>query len=173
MISLNLDVDGPLADLRRHIVEVLGLNIDPYAVGPYEVADWIPEHAALAQELMNKPEFWLTLPITEGAQEGVELLRSRNVDITIVTAFFESCPMWFDARVEWLAKNFNFEPDRIIFAKRKYKVEADRFIDDSVDKIEDWEKKHPNGRAYLFTAPHNVTYTRLHRVDWSTIDRIF
>ena len=173
MLTLALDVDCVLADTRRHIVDVLGLTVDPTLPGPFEVEDWIPGHAERARAVMKTPHFWYTLPVMDGAQEGYQKFRDRNVDVTIVTAFYYGCPMWFDARLDWLAENFNIDAEHVIFARRKYKVEADRFVDDSLEKVVRWEQAHPNGRAYLFTAPHNALENRIQRVDWETIERIF
>lgn len=174
MKRILLDCDGPLSDLRRHIVEVLCIDVDYNMPGqPREIEDWIPQYAEQARAILREPEFWLTLPVTAGAQEGVERLRSRNADITILTKPYKGCPFWYDARVEWLCKNFGFEQDRVLVGKRKNWVAADRFIDDQIENIQEWERENINGRAYLFSTAENVMVPRLHRIDWSSIDLIF
>jgi 5'(3')-deoxyribonucleotidase len=170
-----LDCDGVLANLRKHTVEVMGLPIDWSAPGDYKVEDWLePDDAKAARDLLKAPEFWMTLPVMDGALEGVQKFRDRNYEVVVLTAPYASCPLWYDLRISWLKENFNIPRDSVIVGSKKSWVgNADRFLDDKLTNIESWEAENPNGRAYLFTAPHNVMVPRLQRVDWDSIDKVF
>jgi len=175
MLEILLDCDGVLSDLHRHLIEILRLDIDPQTPKGYLFKDWVPaEQLKDAYGLMRAPQFWLTLPVIEGSVEGYQRLIDRNSKVTICTAPYHACPMWHDARIQWLKDNFNIRPDDIIFTNKKHLCgSVDRFIDDKLTNIQEFEQRNRNARAYLFTAPHNVAHIRTQRVDWDNIDRIF
>lgn len=105
-------------------------------------------------------EFYRTLPVVAGAQDGVTLL-TEIFDIYVVTATPNRYSMegLLRAKEEWLAEHFP-EIKGIISTTHKHLISGDIIVDDNPDNLE----KHP-GVAVLFSAPWNKTesrYTRAH-----------
>lgn len=177
------DVDGVVADFISHamdflnrIAETLGdpPTYDPSTVVTFELDSWVPpKHLTPLYELMSKPEFWLTLPVIEGAQEGIDRVRTKGLTVYWVTKPSKYCPLWLWARQEWLKKHFATDPDDIISTMHKHLVQGARFFDDKIQHVEAWESRNHNGLAYLFTTSYNRDIPRTQRVDWDTIEQAF
>lgn len=122
---------------------------------------------------MESFTFWSSLPLMDGALEGVRWLEAKLAQILVLTSPYDSCPGWYDARVAWLTKNFGFTRDQIMVGSAKEWVTgADVFIDDRPKHIAGWATRHPSGLALLYDAPYNRDCTGFTRVTWKTIPRV-
>jgi 5'(3')-deoxyribonucleotidase len=166
------DVDGVAADFMRHLLTLIGSKATPTS---YQLADFLKAgELKEATALKKTPEFWLTIPVMDGAQEGIEKLKKKGHAIRWVTRSYRSCPMWWDCRLTWLEENFGVKDDHeVICAADKGLVMGRAFVDDRVDNVSDWEKRnHNHGRAFLFDQPYNQDIHRTQRVTWKTMERI-
>lgn len=175
MYEVLIDCDDVLSDPTKHLVEILQLRMDVDAPRGFELEEWMPpERVHEGRSLMSTPEFWMSLPQKPGAQEGLQRLRDRGCNITVGTSPYKDCNMWYEARIHWLATEFGIPQDDVMVGKKKFLCGAAHvFIDDYIDNIQKFEQMNPKARAYLFTTPTNLMINRTHRIDWSTIDRIF
>jgi 5'-nucleotidase len=111
--------------------------------------------------------FFADLELIEGSREAL-LELSRHHDVYIASAAME-VPYSFDAKYDWLQKNFSFIPtSRIVFCGDKNIINADVLVDDRSRQF-----KQFRGTGILFTAPHNVAEIAHLRADnWDDVLRI-
>jgi 5'(3')-deoxyribonucleotidase len=111
--------------------------------------------------------FFADLELIEGSREAL-LELSRDHDVYIASAAME-VPYSFDAKYDWLQKNFPFIPtSRIVFCGEKNIINADVLVDDRSRHFKEFR-----GMGILFTAPHNAREAAHLRADnWEDVLRI-
>lgn len=109
---------------------------------------------------MDKPNFWLTMPLIPDAKEGVAYLRSQGHQLIWCTKPRESCIGWADYRRQWIDNNFQFRSfnEPYVPTEDKWLIQASVMIDDYVPYVEKWEKHNKNGIAFVFASPLNKEY---------------
>ncbi len=117
--------------------------------------------------IAHEDGFFADLELIEDSREAL-LELSRHHDVYIASAAME-VPYSFDAKYDWLQKNFPFIPaSRIVFCGDKNVINADVLVDDRSRHF-----KQFRGTGILFTAPHNVGETAHLRADnWDDVLRI-
>jgi 5'(3')-deoxyribonucleotidase len=115
------------------------------------------------RKYVNEPGFFRDLPVIPDSREVVKQL-CEKYDVYIVSAAMEFKNSLID-KYEWLAEHFPFIPwTNIIFCGHKI-VKVDIFIDDRIRNFMDF-----NGRALLYSSPHNLLLTNYERVDnWQQV----
>jgi 5'(3')-deoxyribonucleotidase/uncharacterized protein with PQ loop repeat len=111
--------------------------------------------------------FFADLELIAGSREAL-LELSRHHDVYIASAAME-VPYSFDAKYDWLQKNFPFIPaSRIVFCGDKNIINADVLVDDRSRHF-----KQFRGTGILFTAPHNAgEAVKLRADNWDDVLRI-
>jgi 5'(3')-deoxyribonucleotidase len=174
MQTLIADVDGVAADFSRHALNILGLtHLTPKDVAPQFEDSLSPEDKDRYKILAASPEFWLTLPVMDGAQDEIEKLRRRDIRVHWCSSPFDTAPLWHWARTQWLKKHFNSDLTDFTATKEKFRVRGDWFLEDSSDNIDGWldSRVYCGGRAFVFDQPYNRTYQRggVQRVTWTSL----
>jgi len=127
-------------------------------------------HELLPQELygstrkyINEPGFFRDIPVMPDSQRVVKELYEKY-DVFIVSAAMEFKNSLID-KYDWLAEHFPFiNWERIIFCGLKI-VKVDIFIDDRIRNFVDFD-----GRALLYSSPHNFLINDYERVDnWQQV----
>lgn len=109
-----------------------------------------PERHSQIYEFINDPGFFRDLPMMDDCRETI-LELSQHYEIIIATAAME-VPNSFEAKYEWLKKNFDFLNDQhFVFCGNKSVIQADYLIDDNLYQLQSFKNK-----GILFTAPHNI-----------------
>jgi len=170
MRDLLLDVDGVCADFSGALISAVGSDLKVENVTRWDILGLFTiEQRELAYDYLADPEFWRSLPVIEGAEEGVPVLEVTH-NILWVTSPWASCEGWEDARRAWLNEHFNMDEKGQPYHPRsdKENIAGDAMIDDKPSNVEKWAAAHPKGKAYLFDAPYNRDF------DWPRItwDRI-
>lgn len=158
--TILLDVDGVLADFigpvcalaewatkRKHKRE---------DVTRFDFASCLrlsPDEKREVVKSLKEPGFWDSLPVFDGAQEGVARLR-EVADVVIVTSPWNSCPTWLYEREAWLKKHFDIAHGDVISTNRKHVVYGAMLIDDKTETLHAWRKVWGNG-AVQWQTPHN------------------
>jgi len=165
---INLDVDGVVCDFAPHMFETLkeiyGFDVDSLDPEIYKVWDIFPlmpdEMRKFAfKELMSNPFYWMSIPVVDGAVEGVNKLVEHGHRIHWITSPWASCFGWADARKKWLEKNFGLKDgykDLTITGDKSFS-DADVFVDDKPSSVRDW-LSHFSGRKHtgvLYGISHN------------------
>jgi len=162
-----IDVDGTVAALVEYTLHKLGYLFD---------RDTLPKPADLKghHDLFKRGKTLLTddqllashkllaskgyvqhLPLILGAVESIDAIRAAGHNIQWITASWTSSETWDYDRRTWLRKQLKVDPIDVGFFAHKELVDGDIFIDDKPDHIIKWQRKHPNGRALLYTQPWN------------------
>jgi 5'(3')-deoxyribonucleotidase len=148
---LLLDVDGPLFDINRKILDrfnpLYGTEYEPEHLTAWGYADCDPRMAC-AYEWFKEPEFFGEGPVVPGSQWAVSRL-SRCFDVWAVTATPESGQ---PGRELWLAEHFPWI-SKVVFSWDKHLIypEAFAFVDDAPRHFFEYTAKY----MYVWGAPYN------------------
>lgn len=171
-MKILLDVDGVVADFVKGLEMVLGHTFsseDKKHWAVHNRLDRATRNQAL--EEMADAHFWESLPLMEGAKEGVNYLETMGHQIVWVTSPWPSCESWDSARAKWLEKHFDIigKKHHLIIAADKSDVKGDVFIDDKPSHVREWSKKHPEKKAFIYDAPHNQNIADFPRFTWEKV----
>lgn len=154
-----IDVDGVVANFSEHLLGRVGSSATFDDVTEWDIFSLIerkdgPERKKVALQMMEDPEFWASLPVMEGAIEGVNIIK-ETMEVFWVTSPWPTCQGWDIARRTWLNTHFGADPKHVIITASKFVCVGDMFIDDHVDNVEKWQQHHPDKMALLYDAPYN------------------
>jgi 5'(3')-deoxyribonucleotidase len=163
-----IDMDEVMADTlgkfisiykREHDIE---LKLDE--MHGREFSELLPaELYSSVRKYLNEPGFFRDIPVMPDSQRVVKELYEKY-DVFIVSAAMEFKNSLID-KYDWLAEHFPFIAwERIIFCGLKI-VKVDIFIDDRIRNFVDFD-----GRALLYSSPHNFLINDYERVDnWQQV----
>lgn len=172
-LTVLLDMDGPLADFdaefhRRCVAE--GWQFDAGVCGPEDqrhryFTDHMPKRKQRrkAREMVDGPGWFAGLPVTPGAQEGVEELLSRGHQVWVVTKPLATSATCLSEKQAWIGEWFPELADRLITASDKSMVRGDLLLDDAIRTqwIPDAE-----WQPVVFSTPFNGSDT-----EWAGLPR--
>lgn len=156
-----VDVDGVLGEQAVHL---LARAKTEYGVDmtKADITSWNPQvgpcgFSDLIVEYLKDPGFVETMPVVEGAREGLALLRER-ARIIIAT----NTPKEGEAaRIAWLNKNFGTGLEFVnTWGRGKGHVRADMLVDDYIPNIKDFVAGNHGSLGILFSQPWNRPYLR-------------
>lgn len=172
-----VDMDGPLADFDALFFERCAENRWPMDCTLADqrhrfATDHIPNkiHRAAAREMVNTPEWFADLPVTGGAQEGLQHL-AEHAEVWICTNPLEANPSCRDEKAAWLVKHFSSEWERrLIITPDKSMVRGDVLLDDA--PYLDWFER-ALWRTVIFPTPWNGAGSKWEGHDrWSWCDPV-
>lgn len=181
---IGLDVDGVCADFTGHLLECIGGRLKSEDITSWEIFDQLtPSELTAARQTLSEDWFWRSLPLIDGALDGVNYLRNAGHEVIFVSSPWlgcskpvkmSSCPTWEDCRREWLARHFG--QCELIVTHRKELIAVDLLIDDKPSTVTKFNnpfdsRRHATSRAALFEQPHNrhVWDTHDNRLTWDGI----
>lgn len=88
------------------------------------------------------------------ALEGINKIRTLDVEVFCVTSSIETCPSWAYERMRWLKKHFNIDKHHTIIASCKELVFGDVFIDDLPKNLDPWARRW-NSQAVMLESKYN------------------
>ncbi len=167
-----LDVDDTLADFRA---AAIAGGVPPWTgtwyTEPRET--WDSEQLKIdkmTMDLMHQPEFWRTMPMTEGAEHLIRIA-SFHGEVHLLTALPrdmgpEAKGMVRLEKMEYCKKAFGLHPSRIIICERKDKVLYARrsrsyvdpmpiLVDDALQNCAEWA----SAGGYAIHHKHNMRET--------------
>lgn len=157
MKVLLLDMDGPLADLDLHfwnqVQKQVPLDIKSLSEQRHRyLSDHVlAPHRRASRRLVETPGWFRALPVTEGAQEGVQALL-ESFDVWVCSKPLNASPTCCDEKRAWLAEHFPDLRSKLILASDKSMICGDYLLDDApklhwIDSAT-WE-------PIIFTRPFN------------------
>jgi 5'-nucleotidase len=170
--TILLDVDGVLADFTGPVCalasQVTRRDLKPENVTRFDFAaclDLTPEEKREVVRAIVAPGFWRSLPVFDGAIDGVRRLR-EVANVYICTSPWNSCPTWLHEREAWLYEHFGIPHANVIATGAKYRVSGDMLVDDKTETLVLWDHhqgcwwQNPDGtrgesRAVQWQTPHN------------------
>ncbi len=168
--SIAIDMDGVLADIEDQILswykEETGIVMTREDMKGKPEEELFPDKAVL-RKICNKPGFFWTLPVMEGAVETVKGLM-EDYNVYVVSAAMEF-PLSLFEKHQWLAEHFPFISwKNIIFCGDKSIIDTDYMIDDHCKNLD-----FCKGKALMFTAFHNVNLNHHQRINhWNEVSEI-
>lgn len=122
-----MDMDGPLAWYDSAAFDLAAENewpLDIEALGDQThrfMTHHLPdlEHQAAMRAVIDAPGWYRALPVTPGAQEGIESLLSAGHDIVICSKPHDPSPNCEPEKKAWLAEHFPMLTDEYIFTNNK------------------------------------------------------
>ncbi len=126
------------------------------------------EHRKIVKEYPHREDFFKDLPVMENSREVVEELHNR-FEVYIASAAMEF-PYSLPHKNKWLDEHFPFiHWKRRIFCGDKSVLKGDILIDDH-----DFNLSVFDGRAIMFSSPHNLKDTKYERLDnWLDAEKLF
>jgi len=149
---IGLDVDGVVANISQTIMSIYNyqsicvgappfVKNDTYTVDDivdYNIENLIGENCFIeVMKIMENKKACMRLPIYKGAQSLFAKLNEIG-DVVFVTKPYIKYKDWYTERNFWIKKNFGVDPDRIIYTSKKYLIDADILIDDSISVLQEW-----------------------------------
>lgn len=163
-----IDMDEVMADTIEKFITLykrdhnIHLKLDE--MRGKEVREALPaELYNTTRKYVNEPGFFRDIPVMPDAQRVVKEL-SEKYEVFVVSAAMEFRNSLID-KYDWLAEYFPFIAwQHIIFCGLKI-VNVDIFIDDRTRNFVEFE-----GRALLYSSPHNLLINEYERVDnWQQV----
>lgn len=178
MITLLLDMDGPLADFDRHFWDRCIARGYTFDVGHHhhQRHRYFTEHLPIrgerkaARAMVDAPGWFADLPVTPGAIEGVAALLAAGLDVWVCTKPLEVNPTCLNDKQAWLAHHFPALHGRLITAPDKSMIRGDVLIDDAPKP--EWTAR-ASWRPVIFDAPYNregTPWEHLPRFRWADVD---
>jgi 5'-nucleotidase len=169
-----VDMDEVIADTTGGMINWYKKNYDgdiDYKKMP-EAGSLImgfPEaHQAAVRQQLDEPGFFRHLPVIA---DSIEILKqmNRQYEIYIVSAATEF-PNSLKDKYDWLKEHYSFFTwKQLVFCGDKKMIQADFMIDDHTRHLQYFK-----GKAYLFTAPHNLNEHNFERINnWKEAGKIF
>ena len=160
--TIAIDMDGVLADVESQIIDhynkAYGNNLTKEGIQGLSEEEAFKERELLF-EILNKDNFFRTLPVMPDAVESVRELQ-KNFEIFIVSAATEF-PISLAEKVAWLGEHFPFiKWENIVLCGSKRIINTDYLIDDHCKNLD-----YCMGKPIMFTAFHNINQTHHLRVN--------
>lgn len=173
MKTILIDMDGVLNEFQTHFkkkIKQLGYGYDPKGDLQYHSEYGIlgkdnnpiskKQQKEVAQEIMLDPDFWVDLPVKNGAKECLQWI-DKKFNLFIATTPYRFSSIYTGVKIDWLKEHFSFiQPDQILFSKTKWELEGDIIIE---DKPETLEKCREAGK---YTIAFNQKYNTSVAVDY-------
>lgn len=167
-----VDMDGPLADFDRHFWERCverGFTFD--CDGPeFQQHRYFTEHLPdrrerkAARVMVDAAGWFRHLPVTPGAQEGVERLLDAGLNVWVCTKPLEANPTCHSDKHAWIVKHFPALTERLILAPNKAMVRGAVLLDDAPKP--EWFPA-AEWTPVIFPAPFSADqFPGLHRWTW-------
>jgi 5'(3')-deoxyribonucleotidase len=169
-----VDMDEVIADTTGGMVawyrQTYGGNIDnaKMLAGRSLVSGFPEAHQAIVRQRLYEPGFFRHLPVIENSVETLEQM-NRRYEIYIVSAATEF-PNSLKDKYDWLMENYPFFTwKQLVLCGDKRMMAADFMIDDHSRHL-----RYFKGKAYLFSAPHNLNETGFERLNnWKEVASVF
>lgn len=153
-------MDGPLADFDAHFWR-LTLNEgwpadvpDGTAQAHRYASDHIIDdaHRRMARAAIEETGWFRALPVTPGAQAGVDQLLSSGAEIVVCTKPLQESPTCRDEKAAWLTEHFPELAANVVMTPDKSWVHGTVLLDDAIPA--GWIPK-AIWSPVVFTAPFN------------------
>ncbi|WP_264553916.1 5' nucleotidase, NT5C type [Flavobacterium sp. N2038] len=160
--TIAVDMDGVLADIESQLIEhynkANGTKLTKDSIQGLSEENAFKDRSLLF-EILNKDNFFRTLPVMPDAVESLRELQ-KNFEIFIVSAATEF-PVSLAEKVAWLGEHFPFiKWENIVLCGSKRIINTDYLIDDHCKNLD-----YCMGKPIMFTAFHNVNQTHHLRVN--------
>ncbi len=160
-----IDADDVLLDTQPHTIRCLVETFGRVASvqSRDDLRHWDLRRSLLPGEveyieryLWSSEEWWKSVPVVIGAQEGVEELRALGLHPVVTTAPWK-CSGWVRARYTLMEKLFGIPEEDVHIGAGKHRIAGRMIVDDKPQNIAAWSERWQvhGGTALLFGTPNN------------------
>ena len=160
MALIGLDLDGVEADWDGYLDSQLDLVPELHDFprqpdrGWNDFAKSDPRHKKAVYKILEHPEFYGSLKPIPGAIETVDEMRADGHDVIFVSSPWESNPMGYQAKADWLAKHYgSWARKNLILTSDKTIIYADVLVDDK--PVIKGRLTDPAWERVFFDQPYN------------------
>jgi len=167
-MNILVDIDGVLADLAGYTCAIVGYQGE---ITTWRMFDLLtPGQASQARYLWrDKRGFWETLPLIDGAKEGVEKLQ-QQFDVYFCSTPYLHNPLCAKEKLHWVELHFGKDMvKRTILTHDKTLIQAGALIDDK-PYIEGAIK--PSWKHIIFDQPYNQNKNGLRLLSWQHLNEL-
>lgn len=166
------DMDDVIADTLAKYIRVcnseLGLSVRKSDLGERDLWNVVGRaNFPKIKSIVERADFFSDLDVMPDAQDVIRKL-TNHYEFFISSSAME-VPSSFNAKYDWLAKNFPFvPPSHFVFCGDKSILDADYLIDDRARHFERFR-----GEGILYSAPHNMSVEGYRRVNnWKEVEEL-
>jgi len=153
-----VDMDGVLADYDAAVLNQLAPQVERRVRENFYIVEDYPRHAADIEFITSQPDFFLNLPLVDGAIAGWQRLLDAGYRPRVCTAPLTRNSHSVDGKVAWLRRHFvprfgqTVVSDAII-DREKFRHNGIALIDDRPDV--DTNDGQAAWRHIVFDQPYN------------------
>jgi len=176
-----VDMDGVLADFDEFVfnrfaewLEIDSLEdqhqryITDHVTGVNAAEE--KQRRAKIRRAIDTSGFFRSLPVIDGAQEGIEKLQSSGLDVWVCSKPLISNPTCASEKYSWLGQHFPDLQDKLILAPDKSLVRGSVLIDDA-PKMRWIKQGAPTWTPFIYAYKHNeALQTQFPSLTWDTLD---
>jgi 5'-nucleotidase len=166
-----VDIDGVAGDFvgawLELVYECTGRRYEREQLTQCDLAAAIGLHASEKSRIeiaMRRQQFCARIQPIIGAVSGLAELR-RVAEVRIVTKPLPDSPLygpsifWCTERLQWLERHFGIPASEVYLCSDKQGIRGDILVDDDPKNLTGFQ-----GRALLWTRPHNQSATEFERI---------
>jgi 5'-nucleotidase len=164
-------MDDVLADSTgqylKYYENEFGIRVHRDSLNYKQEGKGFPGNHNTVYEFTFRKDFFRTMAVNPYSQEVMKALNEKY-EVFIVSSAMEF-PNSLTEKLEWLNEHFSFlHWKQFVFCGRKSVVHGDYMIDDLPHNLEAF-----NGEKLLFSAPHNLQFNHLKRVNgWKEVGEL-
>lgn len=173
-----VDIDGVLADwmggLRTKLHEICQASNKGYPLDgdqkSWELLTGDPDADDLIATAQNHPELYISLPVIDGAKQGLETLERLGYNVFICSTPAEDNPTCASQKLAWIKDNFGVRwVPKVILTSDKTLVRGDILID---DKPIIKGAMEPEWEHIIFDASYNKQAKGRRLAHWSELESV-
>lgn len=171
-------MDGVVADFENHFMDVWKKRYPNEFFVPFEERkafkikdDYPSEVRDKIRAIYHEQNFFLNLPVIDGAKEAIETLKNKGHTLFFCTSPLSDFKYSVIEKYIWVGKNFGPQwRKKIILTKDKTMIKGDILID---DKPEITGEIEPEWEHVLYDSPYNRATVGKRRINWWNYEKLF
>lgn len=172
MMLIGLDLDGVIADWDGYLDAQLDLVPElhdfPRSLerGWNNFADSDPRHKKAVYKILEHPEYYSSLDPIPGAIEAATKMHKDGHDVVFVSSPWESNPMGYQAKADWLAKHYgSWGRKNLILTSDKTIIATDVLVDDK--PVIKGRRENPDWTRIFFHQTYNAELPGPRIMNWT------
>lgn len=160
-LTVLIDLDSTVTDLTKSWLgkynKLYKDNVTISDIKDWDTHKFTPKAGRDLYKLLT-PDLFRNLDPYDGAINAVNYIRNLGHEVVFVTSAPKGTEL---AKIDWVEKYFSWASrGDIIFAKKKYLIKGDIFIDDAPHNLVQYREFNPKAIIYSIEHPYNKDYAK-------------